>query len=43
MPFALAGSLAAVQFCFPAELPLALNKNEHFSKISTYNFVSNFL
>ncbi len=31
---ALAGSLTAVQFRFPAELPLNLNKIEHFSKVS---------
>jgi len=34
MPLALTGSLTAVQFCYPAELPLALNKIEHFSKVS---------
>ena len=34
MPLALTGSLAAVQFCYPAELSLALNKIEHFSKVS---------
>jgi hypothetical protein len=34
MPLALAGSLTAVQFCYPAELSLALNKIEHFSKVS---------
>ena len=26
MPLALTGSLTAVQFCYPAELPLILNK-----------------
>ena len=26
MPLALTGSLTAVQFCYPAELPLTLNK-----------------
>jgi hypothetical protein len=31
---ALAGSLTAVQFRYPAELPLNLNKIEHFSKAS---------
>ena len=35
MPLALAGSLTAVQFRYPAELPLALNKIEHFSKVSS--------
>jgi len=30
MPLALAGSLIAVQFCYPAELPLTLDKIEHF-------------
>ena len=34
MSLALAGSLTAVQFRFPAELPLGLNKIEHFSKAS---------
>jgi hypothetical protein len=34
MPLALTGSLAAVQFRYPAELPLALNKTEYFSKVS---------
>ena len=34
MSLALKGSLAAVQFCCPAELPLNLNKIEHFSKVS---------
>jgi hypothetical protein len=33
MPLALAGSLTAVQFRLPAELPLNLNKIEHFSKV----------
>jgi len=37
MPLALAGSLAAVQFRYPAELPLNLNKTEHFAKVSIYN------
>jgi hypothetical protein len=37
MPLALVGSLTAVQFRYPAELPLALNKIEHFSKVSTTN------
>jgi hypothetical protein len=30
MPLALTGSLKAVQFCCPAELPLTLDKIEHF-------------
>jgi hypothetical protein len=34
MPLALTGSLTAVQFRYPAELSLALNKIEHFSKVS---------
>jgi len=36
MPLALAGSLTAVQFRYPAELPLNLNLNkiEYFSKVS---------
>ena len=34
MPLALTGSLTAVQFCCPAELPLVSNKMEHFSKVS---------
>ena len=34
MPLAFTGSLTAVQFCYPAELPLNLNKNEHFSKVA---------
>jgi len=34
MPLALSGSLTAVQFCYPAELSLALNKIGHFSKVS---------
>jgi len=34
MPLALAGSLTAVQFRYPAELLLNLNKIEHFSKVS---------
>jgi hypothetical protein len=34
MPLALAGSLTAVQFCYPAELSLDLNKIERFSKVS---------
>jgi len=34
MPLALAGSLTAVQFRYHAELPLNLNKIEHFSKVS---------
>jgi hypothetical protein len=36
MPLALTGSLTAVQFCCPAELSLALNKIEHFSKVSLF-------
>jgi len=36
MPRALTGSLTAVQFCYPAELPL--NKNEHFPKVLKSNF-----
>ena len=31
---ALTGSMTAVQFRDPAELPLNVNKNEHFSKVS---------
>jgi len=38
MPRALTGSLTAVQFCYPAELPLKLNKNEHFPKVLKSNF-----
>ena len=34
MPLALSGSLAAVQFRYPAELSLNLDKIEHFSKAS---------
>ena len=34
VPLALTGSMTAVQFCYPAELPLNVNKNEHFSKVS---------
>ena len=30
MPLALTGSLTAVQFCYPAELPLILNKLKRF-------------
>ena len=30
MPLALTGSLTAVQFCYPAELPLTLNKLKRF-------------
>jgi hypothetical protein len=36
MPLALAGSLTAVQFCYPAELSLDLNKIERFSKVSCW-------
>jgi len=36
MPLALTGSLTAVQFRYPAELPLNLNKIEHFSKVSWF-------
>jgi len=38
MPLALTGSLTAVQFRCPAELPLKLNKIEHFSKVSLFLF-----
>jgi len=34
MPLALAGSLKAVQICYPADLSLTLNKIGHFSKVS---------
>jgi hypothetical protein len=34
MPLALAGSLMAVQFHGPGELPLTLNKNERFANVS---------
>jgi len=34
MPLAHKGSLTAVQFRYPAELLLNLNKIEHFSKVS---------
>jgi hypothetical protein len=30
MPLALAGSLIAVQICYPADLPLTLRKMAHF-------------
>jgi hypothetical protein len=30
MPLALTGSLTAVQFCYPAELPLTVNKLKRF-------------
>jgi len=36
MPLALAGSLTAVQFCYPAELSLVVNKIEHFPKVSMF-------
>ena len=38
MPIALMGSLTAVQFRCPAELPLNLNKIEHFLKVSSFLF-----
>ncbi len=34
MPLTLTGSLKAIEFRFPAELPLNLNEIEHFSKVS---------
>jgi hypothetical protein len=42
MPLALAGSLTAVQICYPADLSLTLNKIEHFSKVSPFINVSRF-
>ena len=38
MPLALTGSLTAVQFCYPAELPLTLNKLKRFETGSLLYF-----
>jgi len=39
MPPALTGSLTAVQFCYPAELPLTLNKLKRFETGSFDSFL----
>jgi hypothetical protein len=41
MPLAIAGILTAIQFRYPAELSLALNKIENFSKVSYFHFFQN--
>jgi hypothetical protein len=39
MPLALTGNLTAVQFCYPAELPLILNELKRFENGSFLDFL----